>query len=44
MTIEIRRFVMQVVSDRSWASWLAVAATLAVTLVLTAPIGGGNGV
>jgi len=44
MTIEIRRFVMQVVTDRSLARWLAVAATLAAVLVLNGPISGGGGV
>lgn len=44
MTIEIRRFLMQVVTDRSLARWMAMAAALAAMLVLNAPIGGGSGV
>ena len=44
MTIEIRRFVMRVVTDLSFVRWMAVVATLAATLALNAPIGGGGGV
>jgi hypothetical protein len=44
MTIEIHRFVMQVVTDRSLARWLVMATALATALILSAPIGGGTGV
>jgi hypothetical protein len=44
MTIEIRRLVMQVMTDRSLARWMAMAAALAAVLVLNAPMGGGSGV
>jgi hypothetical protein len=44
MTIEIRRFVMQVVTDRSLTRWLVVATALAAAFILNAPIVGGTGV
>jgi hypothetical protein len=44
MTIEIRRFAMQVMTDRSLARWLALAVVLVAALALNAPIGGGTGV
>jgi len=43
MTLEIRRFVMQVVTDRSFVRWMAVATALVAPLVLNAPTGGGSG-
>jgi hypothetical protein len=43
VTTQIHRFVMLVVTDRSLARWIAVAATVVAALVLNAPIGGGTG-
>jgi hypothetical protein len=44
MTIEIRQFVLKVVTDQALTRWLVLAAALAATVVVNAPISGGGGV